>query len=392
MVFSQDRIPVRGPSGRDKVTFTEKITYTGIRTSLLAKFSADIRYGVKPLSVHFTDQSEGNPVSWTWNFGDSNTSTMQNPSHTYLTEGKYNVSLTISDGTNTYTLEKENYITVLSEQPNCDTLGFPLVGTYTYYLVTGSNTGYVSGNNSFADQAKANYYPDYPDNVEVQGLLLEFANAIQKPGDNASVTFAIWDNSGSQGTPGVIKKSVSLPLSQIVQDVNDNTFTYVPFEDPLYVTAPFYAGVILPTTVGDTVVLWTNTDGDSEPGMGWEQWSDGSWIPYSDPTDGWNLKISNAIFPIVCASSQGMENLLKAENILIYPNPATDKVTVKFDKPGLPPVKISLYNIMGGLMSKSTSHLSPSSVIIPLDGYTKGLYFMIIEAGNQKITRKIHII
>jgi PKD repeat protein len=392
MVFSQDRIPVRRPSVRDKDSYTEKITYTGIRTSLVARFNADIRYGVKPLTVHFTDESEGNPVSWNWNFGDGNASTMQNPSHTYLAEGKYTVSLTISDGTNTFTLEKENYITVLSELPACDTLGYPMAGTYTYYIDTTGINGYVSGNNKFQDKAKANYFPGYPEKVEIQGLLLEFAVVSSKSGNNPQVTFAIWDNSGPQGSPGVIKKTASLPLSQIVQDVGNNAFTYVQFEDPLYVTAPFYAGVILPTTVGDTVALWTNTDGDAAAGIGWEQWSDDQWLPYSDPTDGWNLYISNAIFPVVCASSQGIEHLLKAENILIYPNPATDRVTVKIDRPGLPPVKISLYNIMGGLMSVSTSHLSPSSITIPLQGYTKGLYFMIIEVANQKITRKLHII
>ena len=392
MVFSQGRIPVRGPSGHDRDTYTEKITYTGSRTSLVAKFSADIRYGVKPLSVRFTDESEGNPVSWAWDFGDGSTSTQQNPTYTYPTEGKYNVSLTISDGMNTYTLEKENYITVLSELPTCDTLNYPLAGTYTYYVDTAGVNGYVSGNNKFQDKAKANYFPEYPEKVEIRGLLMEFAVAIQKTGSNPQITFAVWDNTGPQGSPGVIKKTASLPLSQIAGDVINNTFTYVQFDDPMYVTAPFYAGVILPTTVGDTVALWTNTDGDEGSGIGWEQWSDNSWLPYSDPTDGWNLHISNAIFPVVCASSLGMEHLLKAEDILIFPNPATDKVTVKLDKSGLSPVKVSLYNIMGGLMSISTNHFSPFSVTIPLNGYTKGLYFMIIEAGNQKITRKIHII
>ncbi|HOW25896.1 MAG TPA: PKD domain-containing protein [Bacteroidales bacterium] len=392
MVWSQDRIPVKGPSSREKDGYTEKVSHTGRLTSLVAKFSADVRYGVKPLVVHFTDESEGNPVAWVWNFGDGTTSTEQNPSHEYVTEGNYTVSLNVSDGTNTFTLEKENYITVLSELPTCDTLDYPFAGTYTYYIDTAGVNGYVSGNNKFQDKAKANYFSDYPEKVEIQGLLLEFAVVSSTSGSNPQVTFAVWDNSGPQGSPGVIKITASLPLSQVVEDVSNNTFTYVQFDDPLYITAPFYAGVILPITVGDTVALWTDTDGDAAPGIGWEQWSDGQWLPYSDPTNGWNLKISNAIFPIVCASSQGMESLLRAENILIYPNPATDQVTVKFDRTGLSPVKISLYNIMGGLMNTTTSHLSPSSVTIPLDGYTRGLYFIIIEAGNQKITRKIHVI
>ena len=33
-------------------------------------------------------------VSWSWDFGDTNTSTLQNPSHTYTSAGNYTVSLT----------------------------------------------------------------------------------------------------------------------------------------------------------------------------------------------------------------------------------------------------------------------------------------------------------
>ena len=46
--------------------------------------------------VNFTDQSL-NALLWSWDFGDGNTSTLQNPSHTYSTEGTYNVCLTITD-------------------------------------------------------------------------------------------------------------------------------------------------------------------------------------------------------------------------------------------------------------------------------------------------------
>jgi PKD repeat protein len=53
-----------------------------------------------------------NIVSWNWNFGDGGTSTVQNPSHTYSTNGTYNVSLTISDGTSNKTETKNSYITV----------------------------------------------------------------------------------------------------------------------------------------------------------------------------------------------------------------------------------------------------------------------------------------
>jgi len=47
--------------------------------------------------VNFYDASDGNIVSWQWNFGDEATSSQQNPSHSYSQEGTYCVSLTVTD-------------------------------------------------------------------------------------------------------------------------------------------------------------------------------------------------------------------------------------------------------------------------------------------------------
>lgn len=49
--------------------------------------------GDTPLSVSFTDLSTGNPVFWSWSFGDGGTSTEKNPVHMYRTPGTYTVSL-----------------------------------------------------------------------------------------------------------------------------------------------------------------------------------------------------------------------------------------------------------------------------------------------------------
>jgi PKD repeat protein len=50
--------------------------------------------------VHFYDQSAGNIISWSWNFGDpasgsTNVSTLQNPTHAFTASGTYMVCLTI---------------------------------------------------------------------------------------------------------------------------------------------------------------------------------------------------------------------------------------------------------------------------------------------------------
>ncbi|MEO0470973.1 MAG: PKD domain-containing protein, partial [Bacteroidota bacterium] len=48
-------------------------------------------------TVSFADQSSA-ATDWLWDFGDGNTSTLQNPTHSYLTAGTFTVSLTASAG------------------------------------------------------------------------------------------------------------------------------------------------------------------------------------------------------------------------------------------------------------------------------------------------------
>ncbi len=48
-----------------------------------ANFSGNPTSGYAPLTVDFTDLSTGSPTSWDWSFGDTGTSTAQNPSHDY---------------------------------------------------------------------------------------------------------------------------------------------------------------------------------------------------------------------------------------------------------------------------------------------------------------------
>ncbi len=43
--------------------------------------------------ITFTDASSNQPNTWSWDFGDGNLSTLQNPSHAYMTAGAYQVSL-----------------------------------------------------------------------------------------------------------------------------------------------------------------------------------------------------------------------------------------------------------------------------------------------------------
>ncbi|MBC8266378.1 MAG: PKD domain-containing protein [Flavobacteriales bacterium] len=65
-------------------------------------------------SVSFTDLSTNGPISWNWDFGDGNTSTLQNPTHVYLNGGVYSITLITSNQYGSDTLFMQNYIDVIS--------------------------------------------------------------------------------------------------------------------------------------------------------------------------------------------------------------------------------------------------------------------------------------
>lgn len=73
--------------------FTINYTSTPMSTPAVAAYSF-LPANPSALSpVTFTDGSTNSPTSWSWDFGDNTTSTLQNPTHTYNTPGTYTVTL-----------------------------------------------------------------------------------------------------------------------------------------------------------------------------------------------------------------------------------------------------------------------------------------------------------
>lgn len=80
--------------------------------SPVSNFTGAPLSGCSPLIVTFQDLSTGNPTTWSWSFGNGNTSTIQNPTATYFTPGTYTVVLTTTNASGSNTLTRTSYITV----------------------------------------------------------------------------------------------------------------------------------------------------------------------------------------------------------------------------------------------------------------------------------------
>ncbi|MBP7120203.1 MAG: PKD domain-containing protein, partial [Methanolinea sp.] len=81
-----------------------------LRDPLVANFSANVTSGQVPLTVQFTDLSNGNPDSWTWDFGDGTFSADPSPVHVYENPGLYTVRLAVANEHSSATFEEVDMV------------------------------------------------------------------------------------------------------------------------------------------------------------------------------------------------------------------------------------------------------------------------------------------
>ncbi|EIE98280.1 ThuA domain-containing protein [Saccharomonospora glauca] len=80
-----------------------RIEYNQGNRRPIVRMSADVTSGHAPLEVSFSSEGSYDPeeteITYSWDFGDGNTSTEADPTHTYTENGQYNVQLTVTDAT-----------------------------------------------------------------------------------------------------------------------------------------------------------------------------------------------------------------------------------------------------------------------------------------------------
>ena len=114
-----------------------------ILETLVANFESVIS-PTSDLEYNFEDTSSGGVTSWTWDFGDGTSSTLQNPTHTYTAQGEYTVTLTVSNGV-------------------CESSSNQIVNVSTEILITIGNviTPNNNGQNDFIYIENIEKYPDH---------------------------------------------------------------------------------------------------------------------------------------------------------------------------------------------------------------------------------------
>ncbi|KAF0199979.1 MAG: hypothetical protein FD170_3857 [Bacteroidetes bacterium] len=267
----------------------------------------------------------------------------------------------------------------------CDTVRYPMPGEITYYFLFPPEVGYVTGNNSYKDKVKAEYFSTFETGSTITGIIADFA--IARSNSNPNITFGIWDNTGANGKPGTLVASATKPLASIVTDVQNEQITTVTLSEPWSVTGPYYIGVVLPTTLGDTVALWCRLHVPGYNGTAWDQWEDGTWHAFSDP-DNWtnNMLTSMLIHPIVCKTI-GINELTDPETS-ISPNPATGVINIRTWK-SESMISLEVYSVKGAKVYSRSYPGSVTNYNIDLGNLPKGVYFIRLSDGKRQHSQKL---
>lgn len=243
----------------------------GFGQSPVANFSATPQTGCSPLIISFQDLSTGNPTSWSWDFGNGNTSSLQNPSATYITPGTYTIRLTATNASGSNTLTQTSYITVY-ENPVVNFTADNTSGCFPFRV-------------QFTDQSTAG-----AGNTNVSWLW-DFGNGATSTQQNPLVTYT---------TAGIF--TVTLTVT------NDKGCRRV-FVRPNYITitSGVIAGFINTTsTVCRPPVSISFTDTSTGPGILSYQWDfgDGNTSTATNPVNTYNTA-GSYIVTLITTSSAG---------------------------------------------------------------------------------------
>ncbi len=184
----------------------------------IAKFSKAFNCSA-PFVRQFTDLSIA-PQNWLWNFGDGNTSTAQNPTHTYALPGIYTVKLTVQNGNCTdektdtlriaqgysdYTSSDtmichQTLATFTALQPNPDIVNYSwnFGNGNTASVTTSTVTNVYTSSNTYAtslvttDALGCTYQVNHPIAISVLGPKASFTNP---PGTCVSSGITFTENS-----------------------------------------------------------------------------------------------------------------------------------------------------------------------------------------------------
>ena len=86
--------------------------------------------------------------------------------------------------------------------------------------------------------------------------------------------------------------------------------------------------------------------------------------------------------------NSGTDQINESISLTVSPNPFVDHVQLKFAKKTKHDVYIRIYDLNGKLIL-TKKHQPTENIYVPLKQYSIGTYFMNVQSGMQRITKKL---
>jgi len=84
-------------------------------------------------------------------------------------------------------------------------------------------------------------------------------------------------------------------------------------------------------------------------------------------------------------------NQLKTVNIGLFPNPATEQVTLRMNFPVSENTTVKIYNALGMEVLTTILHAGKDELVIPVNNLQKGIYFAELSNKQTKITKRLAV-
>jgi PKD repeat protein len=412
-------------------TYTVHVTTAGcssansapITVTLTPAPTPNFAFSTAGLTATFLNTSQNNPTSYVWDFGDLNTSTSTNPTHTYSAPGTYNVCLTAINtcGSNqtcqnvtvclvpnaAFSFSASNLQVAFTDgstnvpvawhwdfgDGNTSTAQNP---THNYAAVGTYNVCLISQNSCGADTSCTSITVVCPaPNAAFTALPLGFSVSFTVQSSSGGSAIYAWDfgdgNTSTQFNPTHTYAAggiYNVCLTVTSDCGTDNFCLSVTVACPAPAVDFFWA---------QNGLVMTFTDLTANTPISWEwDFGDGGTSTLQNPAHTYAaLGTYNVCLTVTndCDTSTsckavdvlvGVRDPQAWSELTLYPNPAQDLVTLHglADKGGL--LNTTLFDVFGRKLIATESQVGRDfSQDLSLEGLSAGVYFVEVSKGGQ---------
>ncbi len=421
-------------------------------------FMADVTSGPSPLTVQFTDLSISQPnpiISWEWDFDNNGTvdATTQNPSWTYTAFGFYSVKLTVSDGTNTASELKSNYITVTD--PNVIEWCDAFINFSNWTVLGPLGTTNWSANNSSsaggtAPELRMSWTPQFDGISKIRSSVISLPNNQQVnysfnyyfdwyANPSGTVTVAITYDGGATSTvlysqvdatgnvgPGLMAGNFTTPVTGSADIQVEITFTGNSFNNDNIYWDNLCFGYVVPVELSsfsatsngaDVELKWTTATEINNQGFQVEKMNASGTFEQLGYVAGFGtttepkaysfidskLESGNYTYRLKQIDFDGTFTYSEEVNVEVelpleysldqnYPNPFNPSTMIKYSIPEDGNVKLSVYNMLGEEVASivnTTQKAGRYEVNFDASQLSSGVYVYRIEAANFTSSKKL---